>query len=157
MNDLVKINNGELMTTSKIISDVFGKAHRDTVRAINNLDCSDKFKLCNFTHSSYTSPQNKVIKCFNVTRDGMVFLCMGFTGKKAADWKEKYIEAFNQMEKGLDNFDARMTRLSNQGDDLKKLGSEWSKFGHEVNRQKKHHDKLVDQLMDEVQLKLDIK
>ena len=157
MNDLVKINNGELMTTSKIISDVFGKAHRDTVRAINNLDCSDKFKLRNFAHSSYTSPQNKVIKCFNVTRDGMVFLCMGFTGKKAADWKEKYIEAFNQMEKGLDNFDARMTRLSNQGDDLKKLGSEWSKFGHEVNRQKKSHDKLVDQLMDEVQLKLDIK
>jgi len=157
MNDLVKIDGGELMTTSKIVSDVFGKAHRDTVRAINNIDCSDEFRAANFAHSSYTSPQNKVIKCFNITRDGFAFLCMGFTGKKAAEWKEKYIVAFNEMEKGLLNVDAEMTRLSNQGKEIKLLGSEWSKFGHNINKQKKAHDKSVESLIDKVQLKLDIK
>ena len=111
MNDLVKIDGGELMTTSKIVSDVFGKAHRDTVRAINNIDCSDEFREANFAHSSYTSPQNKVIKCFNITRDGFAFLCMGFTGRKAAEWKEKYIVAFNEMEKGLLIVDAEITCL----------------------------------------------
>jgi len=96
MNSLVKVNDGELMTTSKIIADVFGKSHRKVTRDINELDCSEEFRAANFGQSSYTSPQNKVLKCFNVTRDGMVFLCMGFTGKKAAQWKEKYISAFNE-------------------------------------------------------------
>ena len=106
MNQLVKNNNGELMTTSKIVSDVFGRAHRDVIKAINQLECSDDFRARNFSQSSYTSPQNKVLKCFDITRDGFSFLCMGFTGKKAAEWKEKYISTFNQMEKVLLNVDA---------------------------------------------------
>ena len=154
MNDLVKVSNGALMTTSKIIADVFGKSHRKVTRDINELDCSDEFRAANFGLSSYTSPQNKVLKCFDITRDGMVFLCMGFTGKKAAQWKEKYISAFNEMEKGLLNVDSEMTRLSNQGKQLKQLGSDWSKFGHDINKQKKAHDKSVLELVDKVQLKL---
>ena len=35
---------------------------------------------------------------YYINRDGFVFLVMGFTGKKANEWKWKYIEAFNQME-----------------------------------------------------------
>ena len=157
MSDLVKNNNGELLTTSKIISDVFGKSHRKVIRDINELGCSDKFREANFGQSSYTSPQNKVLKCFDITRDGMVFLCMGFTGKKAAEWKEKYISAFNDMEKGLLNVDSEMTRLSNQGKEIKLLGSEWAKFGHNINKQKKAHDKSVSSLIDKVQCKLDFK
>ena len=154
MNDLIKNNNGELLTTSKIIADVFGKAHRKVTRDINELDCSDEFRAANFAHSSYTSPQNKVLKCFNITRDGFAFLCMGFTGKKAAKWKESFISTFKQMRLGLLNVDAEMTRLSNQGKDLKKLGSDWSKFGHDINKQKKAHDKSVNELIDKVKNKL---
>lgn len=33
-----------------------------------------------------------------MTRDGFVFLVMGFTGKMAAKFKEAYIKAFNAME-----------------------------------------------------------
>ena len=47
-----------------------------------------------------------------------------------------------------------MTRLSNQGKEIKKLGSEWSSFGHMINKQKKAHDKSVNALVDKVQLKL---
>ena len=157
MNELVKNNNGSLLTTSKIIADVFGKAHRKVTRDINELDCSDEFRAANFGQSSYTSPQNKVLKCFDITRDGMVFLCMGFTGKKAAQWKEKYIAAFNEMEKGLLSVDSEMTRLSNQGTELKKLGGQWSKFGHDISKQKKAHDKSVIELIGKVQGTLDFK
>ena len=156
MNDLVKVSGGELMTTSKIIADAFGKSHRKVTRDIKELDCSDKFRAANFGQSSYTSPQNKVLKCFDITRDGMVFLCMGFTGKKAAEWKEKYISAFNEMEKGLLNVDAEMTRLSMQGDKIKQLGSDWGKFGRDINKQKKAHDKSVTELINKVQFKLDV-
>jgi phage regulator Rha-like protein len=38
---------------------------------------------------------------YYVTRDGFAFLAMGFTGKKAAQFKERYIAAFNAMEKKL--------------------------------------------------------
>ena len=34
-----------------------------------------------------------------MNRDGFSLLVMGFTGEKALEWKLKYIEAFNQMEK----------------------------------------------------------
>lgn len=145
------------MTTSKVIADVFGKSHRNIMRDIENIDCSDKFRALNFELSSYTSPQNKVLKCVDITRDGFSFLCMGFTGKKAAKWKEAYIEAFNDMEKGLLNVDAEMTRLSNQGKEIKQLGSEWAAFGHSIKKQKKTHDESVLLLMDKVQCKLDFK
>lgn len=35
---------------------------------------------------------------YYMTRDGFTFLAMGFTGKVAAQFKENYINAFNQME-----------------------------------------------------------
>ena len=152
---LVEVKEGKLITTSKVIGDVFGKSHRKVMRDISELDCSDEFRAANFGLSSYTTSQNKNLKCFEVTRDGMAFLCMGFTGKKAAAWKEKYITAFNEMEKGLLNIDARMNRLTIEGEDIKQAGKEWSSFGREVNRQKKGHTKKVDDLLNEVQCKLD--
>ncbi len=38
---------------------------------------------------------------FEMTKDGFVFLVMGFTGKKAAAFKEAYIAEFNRMEERL--------------------------------------------------------
>lgn len=89
-----------------------------------------------------------------MTRDGFSLVAMSLSGKKALEWKIKFIRAFNEMEKGLLNVDFEITRLSNQDKELKKLGSEWSKFGHDINKQKKAHDKSVLELVDKVQLKL---
>ena len=36
-----------------------------------------------------------------MNRDGFTLLAMGFTGKAALEWKLKYIQAFNAMEKQL--------------------------------------------------------
>ena len=38
-------------------------------------------------------------RMYFMNRDGFSLLVMGFTGKKALEWKLKYIKAFNQMEK----------------------------------------------------------
>ena len=38
---------------------------------------------------------------YEMTRDGWIFLVMGFTGVKAAKVKEQYIAAFNAMEDHL--------------------------------------------------------
>ena len=97
MNQLVTEINGK--ATTKVISDHFGKIHRDVKRAIRLLECSDEFRARNFAHSSYKSEQGKVIPCMTMTRDGFCFLAMGFTGKEAAQWKEAFINAFNELEK----------------------------------------------------------
>lgn len=156
MNDLVKNVNGQLLTTSKIIADVFSKEHRKLMRDIKNLCCSDEFRAANFGRSSYKSLQNKELDCLNITRDGMCFLVMGFTGRKAAEWKEKYINAFNEMENGLLNIDSRMSALSIEGKDIKQIGREWSELGREVNKRKKIHTSKVCSLINDVQCKLDL-
>ena len=62
MSKLIKVSNTELTTTTKIISDVFGKVHRVVLLAIKNLECSEEFRAHNFMLSYYVSPQNKKIK-----------------------------------------------------------------------------------------------
>lgn len=37
MNNLVEVLNDEVITTSKQVAEVFGKNHKDVMKAINNL------------------------------------------------------------------------------------------------------------------------
>lgn len=103
MLNLVKITNNQVTTTSKQIADVFGKEHKNILAAINSLDIPEDFRGLNFKPSKYQS-QNRngqTLPCYEITRDGFTLLAMGFTGKKAMEWKIKYINAFNAMEKAL--------------------------------------------------------
>jgi Rha family phage regulatory protein len=152
---LVKRDNGQLKTTSKIIADVFGKTHKNVLLSIESMKCSDGFRALNFKASSYTSPQNKNLSCVEITRDGFSFLCMGFTGSKAAEWKEKYIAAFNDMESGLLLIDKRMQILMTEQGDLKKAGVKWSAIGREIRSRKQIHLIKAAQLLDDVQMKLE--
>ena len=95
------IVDGQITTTSQQIAEHFGKRHDTVLRSIRNLECSDEYRLHNFAESSYLNEQGKSQPCFTMTRDGFVFLAMGFTGKEAAHWKEAYITAFNKMEAQL--------------------------------------------------------
>ena len=92
---IVAITRGEPTTTSLVLAEKFRKRHDNVLQAIANLDCSDDFRLLNFQESSYRNEQGKEQRCYNITRDGFSFLAMGFTGKDAAAWKEKFIAAFN--------------------------------------------------------------
>lgn len=98
-NDLV---NDEAKTTSLIIAEKFGKQHKDVLRAIRNLECSKEFSQRNFAQTPYVEHQNgQTYQMYEITRDGFAFLVMGFTGKAAAEWKERFIAAFNEMERRL--------------------------------------------------------
>ena len=157
MVDLIKNDKGELLTTSKIIADVFGKPHRDVLRALGNVECSEDFRERNFAQSSYTSPQNKNIKCFDITRDGFAFLCMGFTGKKAAEWKEKYIKAFNEMENAAKKSISVMAEINKaisimEGD--RAIAQKCGKGLSMWKRLKKEHEESVQILIDKSQMVL---
>lgn len=54
-----------------------------------------------FVEESYLNSRNQQQPMFYMNRDGFTLLAMGFTGSKAMEFKLKYIEAFNQMEKKI--------------------------------------------------------
>lgn len=102
--DLVEAKNGQAVTPSLVVADYFHKEHAKVLRAINQLECSINFRQANFGLSDYTKKNGNVSKIYPMyymTRDGFTFLAMGFTGKVAAQFKEAYIEAFNEMEEKL--------------------------------------------------------
>lgn len=86
-----------LKTTSRLVADIFGKRHDDVIKAIRNIECSDDFRLRNFAESEYLNAQNKIQPMYELTFDGFTFVVMGFTGAKAAAFKEAYIAEFNRM------------------------------------------------------------
>lgn len=99
--DVIESHGGRLVTTSLKVAEIFGKRHKDVTRKLQALDCSKEFTERNFAPSEYTDPTGRKLPMWEVTKDGFVFLVMGFTGKRAAQFKEAYIEAFNAMERIL--------------------------------------------------------
>lgn len=92
-----------LKTTSRIIAEKFEKNHRDVLRAIKNLiDQEADWGARNFAQTPYVDAQNgQTYQMYEMTRDGYSMLVMGFTGKKAMEWKIKFLAAFSAMEKRL--------------------------------------------------------
>ena len=102
MNDIVFCgDNGQLVTTSLKVAEVFGKEHNKVVRDIENLSCSENFNLANFGEINHIDDKGRRYQAYSMTKDGFVFLVMGYRGAKAAQFKEAYIEAFNKMEKAI--------------------------------------------------------
>lgn len=104
MSNLVKILNqdGQLVVTSRQITEDFGKEHKDVLEKIRNLIAENSAVKNMFIESSYEN-RGKQYPEYLLTRDGFSLLVMGFTGAKALEWKIKYIEAFNKMEEQLKN------------------------------------------------------
>lgn len=99
MQDLINIKNDEAVTTSLLIAEYFHKRHDHVLRAIENLMAGlPKNGVSYFHKGKYTDASGKNNLMYYMNRDGFSLLAMGFTGKKALEWKIKYIEAFNQME-----------------------------------------------------------
>ena len=99
---LVAVENEHAVTTSMRVAEVFGKQHKDVLRAVKSLDCSEEFHKRNFALMQKSikigNGAERKSPMYYITRDGFMFLVMGFTGKTAAKWKEAYIKAFNEME-----------------------------------------------------------
>lgn len=97
----IALVNGQPTTTSRDIAETFGKRHTDVLERIRKLDCSPEFNARNFPRVEYVDAKGETRTEYRITRDGFAFLCMGFTGSKAAQWKERYIAHFNRLEQTL--------------------------------------------------------
>ena len=100
--EIKKMNKDEVtVCTSLDVAETFGKEHKNVLKDIREMDCSEEFGRLNFELSSYLNSQNKRQPMYYITRDGFTLLVMGYTGEKAMKFKEAYIRQFNAMEKAL--------------------------------------------------------
>lgn len=94
------------LTNSLLVAETFGKEHRNVLRDIKNLIEGGVLKneqTPMFEETTYISEQNKQsYPLYVMNQDGFTLLAMGFNGKKAMEFKLKYIEAFNAMKKQIE-------------------------------------------------------
>lgn len=100
MNKLVVINNNQIVVSSKDLAEHFGKQHKHVIENIRDI-LSAENSANEFFHKESYSYNGRRLPMYLMNRDGFSLLAMGFTGKKALQWKLKYIEAFNEMEETL--------------------------------------------------------
>lgn len=98
--DLVFVDQKEAYTDSLIVARVFGKRHDHVLRDIKEIirNYADLGGLPKFEESSYLNSQNKEQPKYNLSKDALMLLVMGYTTKKAMEIKISYIRAFNKME-----------------------------------------------------------
>lgn len=99
--EIISLHQGRPITTSLKVAEVFGKQHKDVLRKIATLDCSKDFNERNFALVTYQDGKGEARPAYEMTKDGFIFVVMGFTGAKAAATKEAYINAFNWMAEQL--------------------------------------------------------
>lgn len=101
MKDLVFVENEKVVTDSLTVAEVFDKRHDRVLQDIRNLSCSKEFALHHFVESTYKNTLNREYPLFIMTEQGFSLLAMGYTGKKAMQFKEMYIDAFHKMRENL--------------------------------------------------------
>lgn len=99
MKDLVIMHDQQVVTTSLKVAEIFEKEHRVVMKSIRNLTAQNYAVKKMFVEDSYLNSRNQQQPMYYMNRDGFTLLAMGFTGSKAMEFKLKYIEAFNKMEK----------------------------------------------------------
>ena len=101
MTDIIlSTQNGEPVASSRDVAKRFCKEHKHVLAAIRQILVAEN-SATKFFHETTFEYRAQKYPMYLMNRDGFSMLAMGFTGKEAVQWKLKYIEAFNQMEKQL--------------------------------------------------------
>lgn len=97
---LVKIEDGRSITTSVDVANYFDRKHQHVMESVRStiMDVSETFSRSNFRPSTYTDSRGKSQPCYQLTRNGFAMIALGFTGKKATQFREAYITRFDEME-----------------------------------------------------------
>lgn len=105
MNELVIMHNKQAVTTSLQVAEVFGKepakvnrsieqiiAETGTPKLANENLAAEKSAAKFFAETTYDN-RGKKYPMYYMNRDGFTLLAMGFTGKKALQFKIQYIQS----------------------------------------------------------------
>ncbi|HLR24181.1 MAG TPA: phage regulatory protein/antirepressor Ant [Candidatus Avipropionibacterium sp.] len=129
MNQLIFIENNQALTNSRNIARDFDKEHRHVLESIDKIKGVAENWADLFYETTYIHEQNKQeYREFLMNRDGFTLLAMGFTGKKALEFKMDYLNEFNKMEQFLNSPEMIVQRaMEIQDEKIKRLKLESTK------------------------------
>lgn len=140
MTDIIlSTQNGEPVASSRQVAESFGKEHKHVLTAIRQILVAEN-SATKFFHETAFEYRGQKFPEYLMNRDGFTLLAMGFTGKAALEWKLKYIQAFNEMEKKL------ATRSTSQLQDLSPELQYLIKLERQQNQQAKQLEQVNDRL-----------
>ena len=128
MNELVYLKN---VCDSLQVAEKFGKRHDNVLQVIDNLretllEIEERSEM--FIIGRRKADDGQYHRMYLMNRDGFSLLVMGFTGKSALVWKLRYIKAFNQMEKFIQE---KNTAAYQRADPKRMLSrNSWNMPGH---------------------------
>lgn len=162
IQEMVSLAGDQPVTDSRRVAVRFKKRHRDVLRAIRLLECSQEFRARNFAQCFEINElaNGKPEPLVQMTKDGFMFLVMGFTGRAAAAVKEAFIAAFNAMAEyirtGRQDLWQQMQALLAKDADSKVRASFGSHLMLERKRQKPVFEQQYAKLMAHIQQPLQL-
>lgn len=141
MSNLVIMKDKKAVTTSLQVSENFNKEHRAVLKAIDDLKEGLAQKYADlFWEETYIHPQNKQpYRVIYMNRDGFTLAVLGFNNtERVLEFKLKYIEAFNDMEKHI----KKELDTSNLSPELQMFGNIFNSLARQENLQKELESKV---------------
>lgn len=105
-NEIAEINqkfgleevNGEILTTSLNVAEIYGKEHKDVMKKIRHfIEIIPELGEGTFALGSYKDQNNQDRPMYLMDRKGFAMLVNKFTGDKALIFTAKYTDAFERM------------------------------------------------------------
>ena len=146
MNDLsefVVLSDTTLTTDSRRVAKHFKKQHHHVVQKIEALNCSAEFLSSNFSRVTYEHKGNTYVG-YQMTKDGFVMLAMGFTGKEAMVFKERFIKAFNAMAEQLQSIGNSLWAQRMELEKREATSFMWASFGGKCMVKRKQEKPLLE-------------
>lgn len=111
MNNTIIATNSETITSMEVaqmIDKEHAKLLRDIHRYINQIEKINEDKIGQskigftdfFIESTYTTSQNKIQPCYNITHKGCEFIANKLTGIKGTEFTARYVTRFHELEEG---------------------------------------------------------
>jgi Rha family phage regulatory protein len=101
-DDLVEVKDGETLVNSRQVAFRFERKHKNVIQNIEELlGRTAEISAHLFYEDIYLSKQGKPIKQYLMNRKGFFMLVSSFKSATADEWKSKFYDVFEVMEKQL--------------------------------------------------------
>ena len=107
----------EFVTDSRAVALVFGKLHGHVMRSINGMHASQHPEIADHARSNFglcsyaDAGTGRVRPMYRMTADGLSELAMSFTGEQSRVVRIRFIAAFREMAKRLDDREKTITQM----------------------------------------------
>ena len=159
-NQFVQVKGDKIVTNTLTVASVFGKRHTEVLRAIKNLNLPSEFGERNFASTYYKDKWNRQKPMYEVTKNGFMFLVMGFNGQKADRLKVAFIEAFDYLLAQANKTGYQLLQEYQQICLHKKMEEEFASYcGKGLNRwkgKKPNLNQKMKMLEDKIQINLNL-